>query len=52
MCRELGTSVVSTALLISNALFKIFSGGIISNLGLIKRVKIDESSRKKPNSLF
>lgn len=47
MCRELGTSVASTGLLISNVIFKIFSVGIVSNLQLIKKVKVDETSRKK-----
>lgn len=45
--RELGTRVVSTAPLTSNAIFNIFSVGIVSSLGLIKKVKLDESSRKK-----
>lgn len=50
MCRELGTSVASTGLLISNVIFKIFSVGIVSNLQLIKKVKVDETSRKKKKS--
>lgn len=52
MCRELGTSVASTALLISNAIFKIFSVGIVSNLQLIKKVKVDESSGGGEAPLF
>lgn len=45
-CTENWEHVVLTALLTSNAIFKIFSVGTVSNLGLIKKVKLDESSKK------
>lgn len=38
---------MSTAPLTLNAIFKIFSVGIVRNLGLIKKIKVDESSREK-----
>ena len=52
MCRDLGTSAVLTALLASSVSFKIFSVAIVSNLGLIKKVKLDENSRKKKTFSF
>lgn len=47
MHTELGTGLVSTAPLIWNAISKIFRVGIVRNLGVIKKIKVDESSREK-----
>lgn len=41
LCRELGKGLVSTAPLTLNAIFKIFNVGIVRNLGLIKKIKVD-----------
>lgn len=52
MHTELGTGLVSTAPLIWNAISKIFPVGIVRNLGVIKKIKVDESSREKNSKLL